>query len=152
MPPALGFATKRFAAYGPTAGEDAGQLTPGKAFCPARLHMKVLVVARLFAKEPAAPLLRNVTNAELEKFAFAALPKAVVVIGTATWPARPQLAKLLEDRFFADTPQAACAAVQAAAFAWQIARLFRALLNSPTNPFSKILTSLMFSWRQRPVP
>src|SRR5260370_41796222 len=114
--------------------------------------MKVLVVARLFAKEPAAPLLRNVTNGELEKFALAAPPKAVVVIGTATWPARPQLAKLLEDRFFAGTPAAACAAVQAAAFARRIARLFRALLNSPRKPFSKPVTSLMFSWRQRSVP
>jgi len=40
------------------------------------------------------------------------------------------LAKLLEDWFFADTPAAACAAMQAAEFAWQIARLFCALLNS----------------------
>src|SRR5437016_10649113 len=91
---ACGLATKKLTGNRPTAGEPPGQLVPGNAFLPARLHMKVWLKASVFAKAPATPLFRNVVNVPLLKLPEAGDPKAAVKMGNATWPGRPVFPKL----------------------------------------------------------
>ena len=81
---ACGLATKKLTGNRPTAGEPPGQLVPGNAFLPARLHMKVEVKASVFAKAPATPLFRKVRNVPLVKLPEAGEPKAAVMMGSGT--------------------------------------------------------------------
>src|SRR2546425_958544 len=103
---------KKFAGNWPFTGAKEGQFTPGKALLPARLHMKVLVVASVFAKAPATPFPRNGTNVPLRKLALVCEPpiepvNAAVMIGRGACPAKPQSAKLFEVWLFKGIPAAA---------------------------------------------
>src|SRR5438874_8799223 len=113
-------------------------MVPGNAFFPARLHMKVDVKASVFAKAPATPLFRKVRNVPLVKLAEVGEPKAAVMIGNALLLPHPAIG--LKWPTHAGPPVALL-----------MARLACAALNSFRKPFSKMLTSLRLSWRQRPV-
>src|SRR5881394_4360798 len=65
-----------------------------------------------------------------------------------TCPGSPQLAKLADVWLAAAIPAAVWAARHAAEFAPQMARLLFAFTYSVKNPFSKMLTSLIFKARQ----
>src|SRR5436309_12910131 len=96
---------KKFAGNGPAAGAEDGQAAPGNALFPARLHMKVLVVASVFAQAPATPFPRNGTNVPRRKLALVCEPPiepvhAAVMIGRAACPATPQSPKVYERRLF----------------------------------------------------
>src|SRR6266568_2730182 len=120
-----------------------GQFTPGKALLPARLHMKVLLFASVLANAPATPLFRKVMKVPLLKPELAERPlNAADRIGSGAWPGSPLFAKLQAG--FPGSPHFGFAAIKSF-------KLFCALRNSFKKPFSKMLTSLRLSWRQRPV-
>src|SRR5262249_35160650 len=106
---AHGLARKKLTGNKPVVGALPGQTFTGNAFLPARLHMLVILPARLLAKAPATPLFRNVTKVPLLTIALVLVvvgPNAALKTGSATWPAKPKLAKLLTVWFATNTPAA----------------------------------------------
>src|SRR5262245_20417160 len=96
-----------------------------------------MLLARLCPSRPASPRLRLLMNVPFVYPCAAEsagcdprAPNMASNSGSATWPGRPALAKLL-------TP-----------LAWLIARFLCAFLNSYTKPFSMMLTSFTLYVRQ----